>query len=1021
MLTLGATGAAYADAYTCNESGNPPPPNVTDADITEPGSCTLDYTVTATGEITINAGGDVNIQGLAATDDIYIDTSGDVTADDDITSSDGAVDIYADSYIDIQAVTAWSDMDIEADEDLTIGDDASSNGGPLYISAGTTADTQGLYAAGDLTVYTGSTFNSTDIVTYNASGGDIYLYPGDDMVVEGNVQADGSTTIQPESADVTVSGFVEAYTGFVDIEADNVEIDSNIFSAQYVSVIADDDSIDVEGYITANSADGGGNVLLQAQNDIGTGAIYGGSDTTATAVEIDANLAGGNDLFTVGGDGETNGVNGTINAGNNTGGGTATDAISGGVFITNGTAGSTGGITVVDGSDINVTSTAARSGFIILQAQSGDLTISGGTLSADGTNGAGDIELLADSVVFGDSVTVTVSQPAGVAGNDHPLIISTNTISAGSNLVLHADGDGASSGLGAYNSIVPFGAHTRSSNYDVEDLVWPFTDTIVNTPVNISGSSSLTMTANGAYGEVGIFGDGSTIWGTDLTLTANGTNTQVNVYAEGDEVRGGIAINSTGNVFISANGVGGAGGAVLLYGDAFTVPSATGFTVEANGPSAGDGGGGTVEINANSSTFGTTFNGILSANAASDGNGNAVYGDPTTAAPIAISFFPGTVASNITLGTSNGQWSMSANGGSAGGNAGTIAIEPANPTTVSITDQQTIVASALGGNGNGGWIYITPTITSVTIGDTTTPWSLVAQGHGTGTGGQAVAKHSVSGLNVNAVIKVDGGTGMDAAMSDGKITLNNIPCYQWLTSLAPYPLTYWNCVDATRATGLPIATAANTLENSLQNLLATTLSSINPSVQIYDMNINDDYRTFFGLPAYVPARLGNFGVSRTAIRVSISYASVHYDGGTEASTTYSGSPTIQQGTISHELGHQLDYIWGNLSSQVGWTSLKAGDYANMDAQPCTTVYPPALTNACAFYPGKMNSQIFVLEFPLSNNSAELFAAMFEHVEATEVVPARYSVEPKLEQALTFFPSMIAYIQGVIAAPPAAVN
>lgn len=724
-----APGANAQTVYTCNESGNPPPASVSgDADLTESGSCTLDYTVNATGEISINAGSNIDIVGLTAGNGVTIDGSGDLSAGDDIMTSSGAVSISANS-IDIEGVTASSEIDITSEADMTLGDDVSANNGPLTIEAGTTADTQGLYAGGDLNVDTNSTFNSTDIVTYAGSSGNIYLYPGDTTMIDGNVQADNSTTIQPDDANVTITGFVEGYTGFVDIEAQDIEIDENIESAQYVSVIADDDSIEIDGYISANTADGGGNVLLQAQNDIQTGTIYGSSDTTATAVEIDANLAGGNSLFTIGGDGESNGVNGSIFAGNNTGGGTAVDSISGGVFITNGTSDSTGGITVVDGSDIQVNSTAARSGFIILQAQSGVITISSDTLSSDGDNGAGDIELMADTVVFGDSVTASVSQPVGVFGNDHPIVISANTLSFGSDVALHADGDGASSDLAGFVNIVPFGAHTRTSNYDVEDLEWDYTDTIVNTPITISGSSDLTVTANGAYDSVGIFGDGTTFSGTDLTITANGTSTQINVYAEGTDVRGDIAFANTGNVFISANGVGGDGGNVLLYGDAFTISSAIGFTVEANGPSTGDGDGGTVQLDANSSTFGASLTGYLSADAASGGTGNGG----------SVEWFPG--MANVSLGTNAGDFALSANGGSTNGDAGSIEVNP-DPGNITFDTDGALSTTVLGTNGNGG--TVTLNATGVTQNADST---INVDGQGTGNGGN-ITIWATSDINI---------------------------------------------------------------------------------------------------------------------------------------------------------------------------------------------------------------------------------------------------------------------------------
>jgi hypothetical protein len=149
------------------------------------------------------------------------------------------------------------------------------------------------------------------------------------------------------------------------------------------------------------------------------------------------------------------------------------------------------------------------------------------------------------------------------------------------------------------------------------------------------------------------------------------------------------------------------------------------------------------------------------------------------------------------------------------------------------------------------------------------------------------------------------------------------------------------------------------------------------------------------------------------------------------SVAYSGSATIAQGAIVHELAHQLDYIWGFISYNAPWTNLQPADYAYMNTFPCSTVFVAA-SDYCVNNPGLSNSAIFLLEFPMfvdasyppsdpHGGDAELFAAKFENVERGAGPAYPYGVDPYLENPLSFLPGMATYISGLIANPPAAVN
>lgn len=815
----------------------------------------------------------------------------------------------------------------------------------------------------------------------------------------GATSASTDVTVNSNGA-VSVSGVVQAANGNVSLAGNSIASTGNVSAGGSAGVTATT-TVNVSGTIntgTANTSDA--TITVSAGGDIVTGALTASGPTGN--INVTANTNGGGDDLNIGA-ASANSI-GTVTSNVNAGSSIA---------ISNGSTASGVSNVILNATNAISFNLANTGNSLNITAFGGTLTLPDGTLSVDGPGNQ--ITLLAKEIDTG-TTTISASQTAAMAGANHGVTIETDTLKYSGNLTIQANGNGAA--CDPNTGLCPL-AEVNISNYN---------NSTGTTTVQFVGSNgaALDIGADGNYTMTQIMADAISFTGAAVNIHARGTNNNLYLQNEYLIANPTLSVNNTGNFVLDASGTTSDGSSLNVLVSQATL-KAPNVTLLANGPTAGNGAGGTIYYSTDSTVLDQSSHATLSANAASAGTGNAVYGDPTNFDTTAIWFTPGTVAANIALGTNSGQWSFTANGGSSGGNAGTIYITANGPTTITVADQQTVVASALGGNGNGGWIYITPTVTTATIDNTTTPWALVAQGHGTGTGGQVLATHKVNGLNVNALIKVDGGAMLDVANSDGKITLNTIVCQQWLTGLAPYPKTYWNCVDANRATGVPIATAANTLEVSLQNLLATTKSSINPSVQLYDMSINDDYRTFFGLAQYNPPVLGDYGVSRTALRVSISYANVHYQGqngvATESAVDNSGSATIQQASIVHELGHQLDYIWGTLSTQNGWTSLKAADYANMDAQPCTTVFPPALTNACAFYAGQnmSNSQIFEADLPLFVDTSEKFAGIFEHVEASETNPARYSAEPKLEQALTFFTGMIGYVQNLIANPPAAVN
>lgn len=200
------------------------------------------------------------------------------------------------------------------------------------------------------------------------------------------------------------------------------------------------------------------------------------------------------------------------------------------------------------------------------------------------------------------------------------------------------------------------------------------------------------------------------------------------------------------------------------------------------------------------------------------------------------------------------------------------------------------------------------------------------------------------------------------------------------------------------------------------------------------MVIYTDYQKFFGISPLVQRR-GTFGVSLVKIRISVAFQNVYNvdNGQILSSVSSSGSGTIMAGTIIHELGHQLDYIWGDLSQKPAFYNLRAPDFAYMDTdpatgqrRPCNTVFDASI---CTRYTVNgvtaPNSDIFTTEFGNQNDpgahngDGEVFVEIFEHLQSVRT--GQYMVDPFLEQALNFLPQETSYVQGKINSPPTPVN
>jgi hypothetical protein len=229
---------------------------------------------------------------------------------------------------------------------------------------------------------------------------------------------------------------------------------------------------------------------------------------------------------------------------------------------------------------------------------------------------------------------------------------------------------------------------------------------------------------------------------------------------------------------------------------------------------------------------------------------------------------------------------------------------------------------------------------------------------------------------------------------------NGVLCARWKTIYA-FPAVYYNCTHPYNPTGTE-AHLADTINNLHPANIGVQLNTA--GVNVYIMWDIKGFDSFFN--ATPPASLaGIYGNSSTANHNSATFLQTLDTNGLNPTP----SPYVN-GSIIHELAHQLDASWGNPSTKAPWTSLATPDFTNMNTadgvtrRPCTDVFTAA---TCAKFNlnTTSNAQIFFATYAHSN--IELFAEIFEHQESDSVIP-------ELENALTFLPQMNTYMTGVLA-------
>lgn len=737
----------------------------------------------------------------------------------------------------------------------------------------------------------------------------------------GAINAQGLTSQNDEvnltgSGDINITGPVSTR---LNTKLNGTSVTATTISSQWgIQVEATSGTLSL-GDVTSNSAgtEFGTNIMLTATGNIGVGNVRNNGTSTTGGIEIRANTGGGNVPFRVGGGG-TNG-SGTLSISTATGGGSDPYYMPGGIYVNSGPV---GGIIVSSMSNLVVTSPGSRSGILILDAQGGTLTLPTGTLSSDGSGsqGAGLVSLMAQTITTVNGTVISASQTT--SGYNHGVNIAASTINlaGATGLQVKADGNGITGSSGsAYVTIVPKDGVTVSFTGDVNNRNWQvsYVSLFQKTgSVTFNGANALLkVNANGDYSRVNMSAYPMTFNNKTVTIQAQGTVDHIVQigYSGAYTNQASLEFKGTGVVSINANATTGIGGGVSLFGDKFTFNAPT-FNINANGPTSGNGNGGTVYVGSSLLTLSPTSKMTVTANAASAAGttGNAILGDINTpSAPKAIQFFPGSVNLDIGTAANVGQVSFAAKGGAGGGDGGTIVISSA---PVNIKTANAVNASALAGTGKGGEIVIWSSIQTVEPAATMT-----AIGKGSGTGGRFTGNSSALSQDVNKYVKVDGGTGVGTNFH-GSIKLNNVLCQQRkTTSASVWPKTYWNCVNTDPA-------VESVVDKAIGNVIITKLTStartpVGTRVYVYEFVDFTALQNYFwqSFPDQVAG--ATFAASGTTPNI---YAAV------TAPPTRT-EPTMKELTL-HEIGHAFDMFYNRESSaSVGNYGIYAkNDFLNLD-------------------------------------------------------------------------------------------
>ncbi len=548
-----------------------------------------------------------------------------------------------------------------------------------------------------------------------------------------------------------------------------------------------------------------------------------------------------------------------------------------------------------------------------------------------------------------------------------------------------------------------------------------------------------------------------------LDISAKGAenhNIKVGYFGVPDGGNLGVQIDTTLTATIDASGKDGSGGVLDIAGDGFDILHTPLLRLLATGPSSGDGDGGQVKIKVDNITLPTTpeTKVQIDGSAATAGNGNAVVSELSSDDPQAIKIET-TANTSLIFGSAKGMFSLQANGGFAGGNAGGIKVKLGGENSkISIRNHERIVrAAALGEDGNAGKILISASDVPMQaqVGTNNTVPTIVATGGtNSGEGGtveipnlRAVNSSAPDSeeimVNVATAIKVDGAPSRDPDIFNGRIVINSVNCRQRHTPDTYWFTSAWNCVrpDNPLSEDYAIYDGAQVLNGTMGSQLSNTLSTDNKRVQIYLMLDSNDFLKFVGAKKQDTAFAAGFSqvqarMSAVFTRVRIPTYEVSKDVfqtptyQIESIETAYNSSTVKQATIIHELSHQLDFIWGHPSEGL-FATKRPDAFVQLDAADPATIWSPATlaknptSSNTAIFQGFDNHIADTVNNDKSKNSIpntvkhiELFARIFAHHYFTT---NGFVFQPELDNVYDTMQVLKDIVDPLIATPPSPVN
>ena len=280
---------------------------------------TADGDLTSTnGEITLDAGGKITINGKTkALKNVTANANGDIEANDDVTSTNANVDLNAGGSVTTKKVTAGQAVDIEAAKDITAEGDLTSTNANVDLKAN----------GGSIT--TNGTVNALNNVIANANGdintiGDVTAQTGKAKlnsstgnVNTGNVTANNEVDIDA-AQDITADGNLTSNNGEITLDARSGSITTqgtvnalnNVIANANGNIITIGDVTAANGKAKLNSSTGNVNTgNVTANNDVDIDAannITAGGNLASTNANVDLKANGGSIT-----------TNSTVNAHNN--------------------------------------------------------------------------------------------------------------------------------------------------------------------------------------------------------------------------------------------------------------------------------------------------------------------------------------------------------------------------------------------------------------------------------------------------------------------------------------------------------------------------------------------------------------------------------------------------------------------------------------------------------------------------------------------------------------------------------